>query len=150
MSGKVSAELTKGARMSRKVKTAFYKTTLNTCPSFSNEVKNLAKDTGIKYSDLCTQACPYRLARLGTSLRMRGKRTTKGESNQVFINEIEWKLPQKNRIQTASRPRLSGKVSTERLTEGVSVSRNGRIKICMSKNKKYRNGFYKKAVPGHG
>ncbi|MDU5281958.1 MAG: hypothetical protein E6Z24_07185 [Dialister sp.] len=24
--------------MSRKVKTAFYKTTLNTCPSFSNEV----------------------------------------------------------------------------------------------------------------
>ena len=49
-----------------------------------------------------------------------------------------------------SRPRLSGKVSTVRLTEGVSVSRNGKIKICMSKNKKYRNGFYKKAVPGHG
>ena len=50
----------------------------------------------------------------------------KEESNQVFINEIEWKLPQKNRIQTASRPRLSGKVSTVRLTEGASVSRNTR------------------------
>ena len=25
-------------------------------------VKNLAKDTGIKYSDLCTHPCPYRLA----------------------------------------------------------------------------------------
>ncbi len=29
--------------------------------------------TNKKYSDLCTQACPYRLARLGTSLRIRGK-----------------------------------------------------------------------------
>ena len=25
-------------------------------------VKNLAKDTGVKYSDLCTHACPYHLA----------------------------------------------------------------------------------------
>ena len=74
-------------------------------------------------SNLCTQAYPYRLAWLGTSLRIRGKRTTKEESNQVFINEIEWKLPQKNRIQTASRPRLSGKVSAE-LTKGVRMSRN--------------------------
>ena len=49
-------------------------------------------------------------------------------------------------VKNVSRPRLSGKVSTVRLTEGVSVSRNGRIKICMSKNKKYRNGSYKKAV----
>ena len=29
--------------------------------------KNLAKDTEFKYIDLCTQTCPYRLARLGTS-----------------------------------------------------------------------------------
>ena len=37
--GKVSTDrLTEGASVSRKVKTAFYKTTLNTCPSFSNEV----------------------------------------------------------------------------------------------------------------
>ena len=35
---------------------------LNTCLSFLNEVKNLAKDTGITYSDLCTHPCPYRLA----------------------------------------------------------------------------------------
>ena len=30
--------------------------------------KNPAKDTGFKYSDLCTQTRHYRLARLGTSL----------------------------------------------------------------------------------
>ena len=35
--------------------------------------KNLAEDTGIKYSDRCKQACPYRLARLGTS-RPKAKR----------------------------------------------------------------------------
>ncbi len=29
--------------------------------------------TNKKYSDLCTQACPYRLAKLGTSLRVRGE-----------------------------------------------------------------------------
>ena len=28
--------------------------------------KNPAKDTGIKYSNLCTHPCPYRLAGLGT------------------------------------------------------------------------------------
>ena len=43
-----------------------YRTVLNTCLSFLNEVKNLAKDTGIKYSDLCTHPCPFRLAGLGT------------------------------------------------------------------------------------
>ena len=57
----------------KKRKDVSYRTALNTCLSFLNEVKNLAKDTGIKDSDLCTQACPYRLARLGTSLRVRGK-----------------------------------------------------------------------------
>ena len=36
--GKVAAEPSEGASVTRKVKTAFYKTTLNTCPSFSNEV----------------------------------------------------------------------------------------------------------------
>ena len=35
---------------------------VNTCLSFLNELKNPAKDTRFKYSDLCTQACPYRLA----------------------------------------------------------------------------------------
>ena len=35
-------------------------------------------------SDLCTHTCPYRLARLGTSLRTRGKRTTKEKRNYSF------------------------------------------------------------------
>ena len=33
--------------------------------------------TNKKYSDLYTQTCPYRLAKLGTSLRIRGKLTLK-------------------------------------------------------------------------
>ena len=37
-----------------------------------------------KYSDLCTQTCPYRLARLGTSLRVRGKLTIKEERSHDF------------------------------------------------------------------
>ena len=83
-----TVRLTEGASVSRKVKIVFYKTVLNTCPSFLNEVKNLAKDTGIKDSDLCTQACPYRLARLGTSLRVRGKLTLRKKEFIVllFIN----------------------------------------------------------------
>ena len=108
LSGKVSAELTKGARNIRIVS---YKTTVNTCLSFLNEVmasepffeeqsdavkvsetlyptngsgKNPAKDTRFKYSDLCTQACPYRLALLGTSLRIRGKRTLRKKEIIVF------------------------------------------------------------------
>ena len=35
-------------------------------------------------SNLCTHPCPYRLARLGTSLRVRGKLTTKEERNYSF------------------------------------------------------------------
>ena len=38
LSGKVSAELTGGASVSRNVKIVSYKTVLNTCPSFLNEV----------------------------------------------------------------------------------------------------------------
>ena len=45
-----TVRLTEGASVSRKVKIVFYKTVLNTCPSFLNEVKNLAKDTGVKYT----------------------------------------------------------------------------------------------------
>ncbi|MDU5281828.1 MAG: hypothetical protein E6164_04570 [Dialister sp.] len=46
----------------QKRKTVSYKTALHTCLSFLNEVKNLARDTGINSSVLCTQTCPYRLA----------------------------------------------------------------------------------------
>ena len=38
MSGKVSAELTKGASMSRNENSGFYRAALNTCLSFLNEV----------------------------------------------------------------------------------------------------------------
>ena len=62
LSGKVSAELTKGVSVSKNEKSGFYGMTLNTCLSFLNEVKNLAKDTRFKYSNLCTHARPYRLA----------------------------------------------------------------------------------------
>ena len=39
------------------------------------------------------------------------------------------------------------KVSTDRLTKGVSVGRNGKIENSVGKIRKYRNGSYKKAVP---
>ena len=94
-----------------------YRTVLNACLSFLNEVmasepffeersddvkmsetpyptngsgKNLAKNTGIKYSNLCTHPCPYRLALLGTSLRIRGKQTTKEERIHSFIFYIRF------------------------------------------------------------
>ncbi len=53
---------------------------------------------------------------------------------KFFINEIEWKLSQKKRMQIVSCPRLSGKVSTARLTKGASVRRNEKI------------GFYRAAL----
>ena len=40
--------------------------------------------TNKKYSDLCTQTCPYRLARLGTSLRMRGKLTLRKKKYSFY------------------------------------------------------------------
>ena len=48
LSGKVAAKPSKGASVSRNEKTVFYKTVVNTCLSFLNEVKNLAKNTGVK------------------------------------------------------------------------------------------------------
>ena len=38
-------------------------------------------------SDLCTQTCPYRLAKLGTSLRIRGKLTLRKKQSS-FINVL--------------------------------------------------------------
>ena len=54
-----------------------------------------------------------------------------------FINGIEWELLQKKRMKNASRPRLSGKVSTVRLTKGASMSRYERTETRVSRNKKY-------------
>ena len=60
--GESVSEADERGKYEQKRKNSFYRPVLNTCPSFSNEVKNLAKDTGIKYSALCTHLCPYRLA----------------------------------------------------------------------------------------
>ena len=76
-------------KLEQKRKTVFYKATVNTCLSFSNEVmasepfsgersdavkmsetpypgngsgENLVEVARFKYSNLCTQTCPYRLA----------------------------------------------------------------------------------------
>ena len=47
--GKVSTDrLTKGASVSRKVKTVFYKTVVNTCPSFLNGRKRRSGISVIK------------------------------------------------------------------------------------------------------
>ena len=73
-------------------------------------------------SNLCTQACPYRLAKLGTSLRVRGKLTLRKKAIK-FYKSINWPNEYtKSRIGNVSCPRLSGKVSAE-LTKGASVSR---------------------------
>ena len=42
--------------------------------------------TNKKYSDLYTQTCPYRLAKLGTSLRVRGKLTLRKKEIIVLKN----------------------------------------------------------------
>ena len=47
-------------KLEQKRKNGFCRTVLNTCLSFLNEVKNLAKDIRIKYFSLCTHACLYR------------------------------------------------------------------------------------------
>ena len=45
----VNRQVDKRGEREQKHKKYFYRTALNTCLSFLNEVKNLAKDTGIKY-----------------------------------------------------------------------------------------------------
>ena len=101
LSGKVSTDrLTEGASMSRNERNVSYRTVLTACLSFLNGcknrydcnvikrncliVKNLAKVARFKCSAMCTHTCPFRLARLGTSLRIRGKRTTKEKRIHSF------------------------------------------------------------------
>ena len=47
-------------------------------------VRIRAVGTSIKYSNLCMPTCPFRLAGLGTSLRIRGGATAKEERNYSF------------------------------------------------------------------
>ena len=82
--GESVSEADERGKYEQKRKNSFYRPVLNTCTLFLNEVKNLAKDTGIKYSALCTQTCPYRLARLGTSLRIRGKLTLRKKKYSFY------------------------------------------------------------------
>ena len=65
--GKVAAEPSEGASVSRNERMEI---------SMSKTVQ--------KDSNLCRQACPYRLARLGTSLRVRGKLTLRKKEIIVF------------------------------------------------------------------
>ena len=44
----------------------------------------------LRYFNLCTQTCPYRLAGLGTSLRVRGKRTLR--KKEIIVFEIYYLL----------------------------------------------------------
>ena len=67
LTGKVAAIAVGRGKYEQEGKRVSYKTVLNTCPSFLNEVKNLAKDIGFTYFSLCTHTRPYRLAKLGTS-----------------------------------------------------------------------------------
>ena len=93
------------------------------CEQKRKNKKISVSKTNKKYSDLCTQTCPYRLAKLGTSLRIRGKLTLRKKAIK-FYKSINWSNEYtKNRIGNASCPRLSGKVSTGRLTKGASMSR---------------------------
>ena len=73
---------------------------------------------------------PYRLARLGTSLRVRGKLTLRKKAIK-FYKSINWSSEYtKNRIGNVSCPRLSGKVAA------LAVGRGK----CEQKRK---NGFYR-------
>ena len=66
-----------------------------------------------------------------------------------FINYIFYIEKTKNKEMTHTKKPSpdTGKVSTFRLTEGASVSRNERIKICMSKNKKIKKWIMRKSCP---
>ena len=67
---KVSTDrLTEGARVSRNVR-----------------IKISVSKTNKNDSDLCTQTYPYRLAKLGTSLRVRGKLTLRKKEIIVLKN----------------------------------------------------------------
>ena len=101
-------------------------------------MKNPAEGANIKCSDLCTPTRPYRLAKLGTSLRVRGKLTLRENATKFYMSKNKKgndSYKRKNRERKPS-PNM-GKVSTVRLTKGASVSKNKRTEISVSKNKKY-------------
>ena len=80
--------------------------------------------TNKKYSDLYTQTCPYRLAKLGTSLRIRGKLTLRKKAIK-FYKSINWSNEYiKNRIGNASCPRLreASEPLFEERSDAVKVS----------------------------
>ena len=58
-----------------------------------------------------------------------------GTSELRFGMTVNDLLPKKKRIRTVSCPRLSAKVSTDRLTEGASIRKNRSMGIEESKKK---------------
>ncbi len=94
-------------------------------------------------SDLCTQTCPYRLVRLGTSLRIRGKLTLRKKKYSFIwiklknandtVKSYSCRFDDRGKNANRKPSPDTGKVSTDRLTEGASVSRNARIEISVSK-----------------
>ena len=140
--------------------------------SVNRQVDERGKCEQIRKNDfnLCMPTCPYRLARLGTSLRVQGgsKRLRRKEfmafkmsktknngmahAKKVSLlfaceREIANCKPSldtgskrttcpiyKERMKNVSCPRLSGKVSTVRLTKGASVSRSERMEMSVRRN----------------
>ena len=92
-----------------------------------NEVKNLAKNTGVKYvfpiSYAGFFAKRHMMFFLPSSFRICPPLKNDGTSELRFDVVLNAFLAKKKRIRNVSCPRLSGKVSTGRLTKGASVSR---------------------------
>ena len=74
----VNRQIDERGKYEQKRKNSFYRPVLNTCPSFSNEVKNLAKDTGINillcvrtHAPIASQGSALTSQRQSVSLRFR-------------------------------------------------------------------------------
>ena len=74
----VNRQIDERGKYEQKRKNSFYRPGLNTCPSFSNEVKNLAKDTGINillcvrtHAPIASQGSALTSQRQSVSLRFR-------------------------------------------------------------------------------
>ena len=132
------------------------------CPRLSGKVAALAVERGKyeqkrknkkismsktnkKYSDLCTQACPYRLARLGTSLRIRGKLMLRKKAIKFLYSKnknkemTHTKKPSPNTGKVAALADERGKYEQK----GKKVSYKTVLKTCpsFSNGNKRRSGI---------
>ena len=75
----------KGVSVSRKVKRSFLQNGITCLPIILDRSEESGQRLQVLHILTCVrQLCPYRLARLGTSLRIRGKLTTKEERIHNF------------------------------------------------------------------